>query len=80
MRVERLNDRSVVRLSTLDYGQCFSNDANGVIYMVTDEQRPSQVFDGTASVMVVDVEIGTTDWFNEDTLVRPLYAKVVVEW
>lgn len=80
MRVEKLNDRSVVKLGTLENGQCFSNDENGVIYMVTDEQRPSQVFEGTASVMVVDVEIGATDWFNEDTLVRPVYAKVVVEW
>lgn len=80
MRVEKLNDRSVVKLGTLENGQCFSNDENGVIYMVTDEQRPSQVFEGTTSVMAVDVEIGAADWFNEDTLVRPVYAKVVVEW
>ena len=80
MRVERLNDRSVVRLSMLDYGQCFSNEDDSTVYMLTQVEKPSALNDGSVAMMAVDVENGLTHWLNESKYVKPVLAKVVVEW
>lgn len=80
MRVERLNDRAVVRLSMLDYGQCFSNEDDSTVYMLTQVEKPSTLNDGSVAMMAVDVENGWTHWLNESKYVKPILAKVVVEW
>lgn len=80
MRVERLNDRAVVRLSTLDYGQCFSNEDDSTVFILTEKEKPSALKDGSVAMMAVDMESGLVHWLNESRYVKPLLAKVVVEW
>lgn len=79
MRVECLNDRSVVKLGTLENGQCFSND-DSTIFVVTDMQKPSSYNDACMIIMVIDLVNGSAEWLSEDCYVKPVYAKVVVEW
>lgn len=81
MRVERLQDRPVVPLYTLETGQCFTDaDGGAFVYMVTEEEKPLGADNKKHDIKAVDLEDGSTTWMDEDIFVRPLYAKVVVEW
>lgn len=81
MRVERLQDRPVVPLYTLENGQCFTDaDGGAFVYMVTEDQKVRRTDDNKRDIKAVDLEDGSTTWMDEDVFVKPLYAKVVVEW
>ncbi len=77
MRVDEFGERDNVRVDKLEYGQCFRSGDD--VFVLSDYHRYDETrLKGT--LMAVRLESGAAMWFDEDTEVRPLYAKVVVEW
>lgn len=77
MTVERFEERDSVKVNMLDAGQCFQT--GGSVFILTDEERYNER-SLVCELMAVRLESGAAMWLDADTEVRPLYAKVVVEW
>ena len=81
MRVERGDARRLATIEELEAGQCFEW-ANHT-WLLTDEQKVVADEDLGREVpmaLAVNVVWGNIEWISEDMEVKPLYAKVVVEW
>lgn len=77
MRVERLEERESVKVNMLDAGQCFQTGSS--VFILTGDERYNKE-KLACELMAVQLVSGAAMWFDIDTEVRPLYAKVVVEW
>lgn len=77
MTVERFEERDSVKVNMLEAGQCFQT--GGSVFILTDAERYNER-SLTCELMAVRLESGAAIWMDDDTEVRPLYAKVVVEW